>query len=153
MINIIFLDLDGVLNINAGKNATYLNSLNHFEFNLIDRFNFLLDNLDCYLVMSSSWREDYPDSLKQLERAGFKHIDKFIGKTIFDPNRALFRGEEISLWIENHMSNIKYLCVDDDIEQIYNVEGSKIPFENCIKINPEVGLSEIDIKRIIEHFE
>ena len=144
MENIIFLDLDGVLNIVSGDNPTYLSQENHFESKLVQNFNELLHESDILLVMSSSWRNDFDDALKQLEMAGFEHFDRFIDIT----GNLNHRGLEIEEWLGSDFKG-KYLCVDDNIKEIKQC----IPMENILEVDPSIGLNVDYIDKIKSHFD
>lgn len=148
MKKIIFLDLDGVLNISEGKNSTFKSRMEHFEPHLINMFNEFLDEFSINIVLSSSWRTDFEDALDQLANAGFKHIDLIISKTPFDPEKYLFRGEEIKAWINENNFNGKFICIDDDINQIIEF----IEIEYCLKSDPSKGISKENIEYLKKYF-
>ena len=141
MDNVIFLDLDGVLNIIDGKNPTYKLYIYHFEPFLVKRFNELLETIpNLQIVISSSWREDMDDLKSILISSGFKFIDRIIDSTPLNNDK---RGKQIKDFIQIHNIN-KFLIIDDNIEEI------KIFFNESyyIKVNSLTGLSANDIKKI-----
>jgi len=143
---IIFLDLDGVLNIYAGKFPTYKMKLEHFETELIENLNILLSlDKEIMLVMTSSWRSDYSDAINLLKNLGFKYEKRFIGATdILEVDRGL----EIISWIDNNSYNGAYICVDDIIETISN----HINVKYCLKTDPKKGLTKENANYIYNYF-
>jgi hydroxymethylpyrimidine pyrophosphatase-like HAD family hydrolase len=142
MKKVIFLDLDGVLNVEIGQKGTFMMKGVYFEKHLIDRFNvFLESNPDIKLVMSSSWRADYQYAIKVLKEEGFEHNDKFIGKTIYSRHMNRKRHKEINMWLSDNDCDA-FVVVDDRPEEL-------IPeMENFCQINGEIGIQEKDIKNI-----
>jgi len=151
---IIFLDLDGVLNIINGKLSTAICKNYHFEPSLVDNLNIALEeNPDLFIVMSSSWRDDMPDAIAQMKISGFKYEDRFIGNTRFDKNMESFRDEEIKDWISENKFIGDFLIIDDFIEPIIN--GRFVNYfneSNILEVNPMIGLSSKDIKYISSIF-
>jgi hypothetical protein len=139
---IIFLDLDGVLNIEEGPRATFRTTMKYFDSELIERFNLFLDEYpEIHLVMSSSWREDMDDAIKQLSLCGFRHSLRFIGKTGFNKGLMLRRGQEIQNWIDENEFSGKYICIDDFTCEIVDF----INPEFCLKTESDTGITNDDI--------
>lgn len=153
MNKIIFLDLDGVLNIMEGPLATFKNKLDHFEKDLIDKFNtFLNTNEDINIVISSSWRSDMKDLFDMLNKSGFEFTNRIIGATPLDSENLQFRGEQIDSWLKINNFNGTYLCIDDSIDQICSFGKVKINRKFCLKIDPSTGISDQDIKYMNKYF-
>lgn len=162
MNKIIFLDIDGVLNIFAGPNATFRNAPEgeHIEKHLVERLNFILKEIpDIKIVISSSWRDDMEDLKIQLERAGFEYWDRVISKTIqpipiaYGGYAFEYRGHQIQQWLEENEFYGKYLVIDDYTIEICGEYCSSIPKENVIETNPETGITNFDCNFILEHFK
>lgn len=144
-----FLDMDGVFNICAGPKPTFWVTGLHFEKHLVERLNIFLDtikNPEFQIVISSTWRDDMEDLQKQLEKVGFRHWNKVIGKTSYNfemkPNN---RGLQILEYINDN--NIeKYIIIDDYIDNITNaVELDK---DRIIETSSYYGISVEDIEKI-----
>lgn len=139
---VIFLDIDGVLNITAGPEPTWKKQTYHIEEELVEMLNmFLVDNLDIMIVVSSSWRDDMDDLKRQLEHQGFEYWNNIIGHTMLEGD---FRGLQVATYMEeNSISN--YVILDD---MYYTHED--IDPKRFIKTNPYTGITDEDIKLIGE---
>lgn len=170
---IIFLDIDGVLNSTPPSiiKNNWLKKYNSFEIemkisgldsDLVSNLKYVIDQTDCKIVFSSSWRyyKDHfivgPDWRKFLSEMLNVSMDIFIdnipdlvfcdGWTSGD-NYTRRRGEEINIWLENN-SNYDidaYCIVDDVIDDIISVIDKKL----IVKIDPKYGLTKIDAVKII----
>ena len=136
--NILFLDIDGVLNSRNTKLYDNLNNKN----TLIDHKNItvlkeLIDNISYEIVLISSWIKN--DNLKDILNI-FQDYGIKIKGTI-DKNKK--KEEGINKWVKiNNPDNI--LIFDD--ESILNI---KSPFQNNFyKINSGTGLIKSDIVKI-----
>lgn len=151
--NIIFLDIDGVLNTNdfdtkvSTNNKIYFNELHQGEgvlhINCILNLKKIIDytHPNTRIVLTSYWR------LSDWKVAQFKHyLDKYninsniiIGQTI---NSRLSRENEIKIWLksnEEYRSINKWIILDD----------KQLNIENFYKINPSSGLCINDINCIL----
>ncbi len=121
MHNIIFLDVDGVLNhelwytkINR-KEMSFIDS--HFDIEKVHLLNNLCKETNAKVVISSSWRigrtlEEMKDILKSKE-ATFEVID-MTGTCC-----SGIRGVEIRNWIKNNSDKVKnYAILDDDSDML-----------------------------------
>ena len=130
--NIIFLDIDGVLNSNK-----YFDSISNKEcINPVDRLMLDIDmskvklllevinKTKAKIVITSSWRRMklYPYIKERLVSMGLP----VVGETPFIEGR---RGEEIKLYLaNNYVSN--YCIIDDEVFKDYNTLE-----DNLIKTN------------------
>ena len=106
MKNILFLDIDGVINIVFKKGY-------EFDSRPIKQLKRVILESNCYLVISSTWRKT--KTLKWL-REKFKEWgiakSRVLGVT---PNLEKRRGYEIDAWLNNNRYRIRnYVIVDDD---------------------------------------
>jgi hypothetical protein len=124
--NIIFLDIDGVLNCQlffeeCMKNNVKYNKLEHYKSQLCEKrikwFNDLCNETDSKVVISSTWR--HGKTIEQLQSilnesgANFEIIDK---TSISDHG---IRGVEIYEWINGHKLIVKnYAIIDDDSDML-----------------------------------
>ena len=149
MKKIAFLDIDGVLNIAAGPNATYKTTLDHFDSTLIKNMNSLFSKFeDIDIILSSDWRKDLPDTKNLLEEANFLHVHKIIDITPIDKSLS-FRGEEIAYWLSKNNFEGKFLCIDDNIEPIEMFIDPKY----CLSVDSEIGFDLEKLNAAISYFE
>lgn len=138
MNNIVFLDIDGVLN--KGRDNTksdrfrYDDKWSHpeDEFDLyyinpelVQRFVKMVEDFDLKIVISSTWRYDETlDSLKEMLGNRFLPTERIIGVT---PEFEGFpRKDEIRYYILHSEIPIdKYIIIDDDPNANYNSKQGK----------------------------
>lgn len=103
MKNILFLDVDGVLNS--------LSSNEELSSDLLNNLKVIVDHFKCDIVLSSSWR-CYPDSIKTLTYAFEEHnIPKWKSIT---PDLCGERWTEIKDWIDKNVNELCNVIVLDD---------------------------------------
>lgn len=129
-INVIFLDIDGVLNTPRFQ----MIQINNFECDAYEsQFNFdpicmknlkeLINKTDAYIVISSTWRYDsdpryMSEIVNNLKLYGI--TDRIIGVTpdlSQQYNSRLIRGHEIQQWIQDNKNKYiidKFVIIDDD---------------------------------------
>ena len=177
--NLIFLDIDGVLNMYGSSSRTFMKPYGqHIEPHLVCRLNYICEKVEgLKIVISSSWRSDMDDLKLQLEEQGFKYWDKVIGKTckpfLKDKNKkpphdlktsfyCIYRGEQIQEWLkdfrakctrEHHKVVKKYLVIDDEIQDICGKTCNTIPKENVFEVDMNEGMLDRDAKKIVEYFK
>lgn len=149
--NVVFLDIDGVLNKIPEKisESIFFREGEHMESSLIENFNLLFEQRDIKIVISSSWREDMDDLRFNLEKNGFKFWNKVIGRTSFN---KLYRGELILEYLNENKNIQKYLVIDDSIGDICSEDFEFISRENILKINPKEGFSFEDLDFCLSYF-
>lgn len=145
---IIFLDVDGVLNMYGESCRTFMKPYGqHIEPHTITRLNYLFDKLpNLAIVVSSSWRSNMPDLQKQMTEQGFLHWDKVIGRT---DHLDWIRGNEILSWIRDNKYIGKYCVIDDEPTDIHGEKFSEVPLKNCVFTDGDDGLLHSDVKKII----
>ena len=150
--NIIFLDVDGVLNMYGSSSRTFMKPYGqHIEQHLVCRLNYICEMVqDLKIVISSSWRNDMEDVKTQMENQGFKFWDRIIGKTIHD--KTGFRVIEILEWFVKNTAE-KYLVIDDEIIDICGDYCNVIPKENVLQTDGNEGLLHKDAMYIINYFK
>ena len=167
--NIIFLDIDGVLNMYGSSCRTFMKPYGqHIEPHLAQRLNYICENIkDLKIVISSSWRSDMDDLKKQLEEQGFKYWKLVIGKTCMPKvkNDKIpyprgeqcflynFRGDQIKEWIDRNNFKGKYLVVDDEVVDICGEYCNIIPASRVREIDGKEGLLNKDALEIVKYFE
>lgn len=149
MRKILFLDIDGVLNSKNSWEQDSLNPLGEIHLNLLKR---IIDETDCEIVLSSSWRM-YKDSKKILSLAFESHkIPLWIGQT---PDLCDERWKEINQWIVNEVDDqqkLNVVVLDDDSDASlidHEPENVKSSF---VETSFETGLDEAACQKIIESF-
>lgn len=140
--NIIFLDVDGVLNSTKKlKEMYYQNKRPYsgfdypFDEGCLNNLKRLVDETNSYLVITSTWRMHEIGKnilLNELKKYGLS--ERVIGYTdILHKSR----GEEIKLYLDKLNQDVNYIILDDD-NDFLGLE------EYLINANYEVGLTEED---------
>lgn len=173
--NIIFLDIDGVFNTSKCPNNCELDFKKNncpckleygIQYSLKNKFiNLLKEFPDIKFVLISSWRNE--KRLLNIFQDEFREVlSNYLGKLYFSWI-DIDRSNDIHFWLSNnieyvnigdkdfqifHSTNIvyKYIVLDDRKYKLNidpeNINGLKID------INPNIGLSDIDINLIKEFF-
>lgn len=150
--NLIFLDIDGVLNMYGASCRTFMKPYGqHIEPHLVQRLNYICESVqDLKIVISSSWRANMEDLEKQMKEQGFKYWDTYIiGKT----PHIEFRGQEIQSWIASNNFQGNYLVIDDEITDICGDYCNTIPKENVLQTDFNEGLLHKDVMYILSYFK
>jgi len=156
--NIIFLDIDGVL---CTANTDYL----YFDLDTIKRLNRLIDITDANLVITSSWMSDVTglEKLKDIFRInGAIHgvnpfavdaitvpIDKIIGMIpcgvrLKNTNRISHnRSDEIKSWLRSNKFKGKYIIIDDEDHDLGDLK------DHLVLTDSLIGLSDLDIDKAL----
>jgi len=123
-VNVIFLDIDGVLNNRRSMWLAYHHKhyptdslLGHFTVDklCVDKLRKVVEDLDLKIVISSTWRSR-PGSVEHaLAWAGW-YNPPVIGVTGKDPSRK--RGREIDTWLSENKVD-QYAIIDDDVCDIH----------------------------------
>lgn len=156
--NVIFLDMDGVVNNSTLKNWICLpmkqrdgeyTQLSNWGATNIDPFLTLMEwcyNNNINIVISSTWRFGMTVELfnEYFDRYFFRNdMPKVVGLTSVILEPWMHRGCEIEDYINNNQIS-KYICLDDDVEDILE----KIPKEYVYKTDNTVGLTQKDVDNI-----
>lgn len=111
--NIIFLDIDGVLN----SSAYYKETENDLDLKAVDILSQIYHKFNCKIVLSSTWRE-LKDISDESAQKMWKHLvdtlEKY-GMEIYDitPTIKNNRPLEIATWLQNNSCS-NYVILDDD---------------------------------------
>ena len=167
--NIVFLDIDGVLNMYGSSYRTFMKPYGqHIEPHIVQRLNYICEKVsDLSIVISSSWRSDMDDLKAQLEEQGFKYWDLVIDKTyqpkLISSNQPLYnlqtdyvcmhRGQQIAEWLWRNKFKGKFLVIDDEIQDICGTTCSDIDKECVYEVDLNEGLLHKDAIAIIEYFK
>lgn len=152
---VIFLDIDGVLNVMFPKHDLYGRE---FHPHLVDNLRYIIDETNAKIVITSTWRSDGIEYSRDMWK--YRNLpSEIIGITPnlrYKYNTSLCRGEEIKLYIEKCGKDIsKYVIIDDDYKDIldfqkpYFVQTSdNIDHEDCVDIG--YGLTKKCAEKAIE---
>lgn len=155
---IIFLDIDGVLNVCYPERDQYGSRFHpHFEENL----KRLIDKTGAKIVISSSWRSDGLEVMIEMwkyrnlpgEVVGItcseEHIKKILNKD------KVVRGDEIQEFLDTYKDDISnYVILDDDCDMLPEQFDNFVQcsdnqtHEDCIDIG--YGLTSLCVDRAIE---
>lgn len=148
--NIIFLDVDGVLN-----SVNYLIKVYHethkshsgydypFDPNCLENLRELVIKTDSSLVISSTWRHSQEGMKKLLKVLSEYELDKLvIGCT---PSLGLSRGSEIKKYLSdlNPTSVVNFIILDDDTDM-----DDLLPY--LIHTNRQVGLTKENVQQSLK---
>jgi hypothetical protein len=159
--NIIFLDIDGVLNCQDyytsdrfdRENSTYpLSEIDPFRIELL---NYIIENTGAKVVISSAWRHNRTiDEMRNImNECGFK------GEIIdFTPSSSCgmcLRGNEIHKWIQDNDNMLgkkyhqfrSYVIIDDDSDMLYWQK------ENFFHCDSHSGLTPNMAYKIVNFFK
>lgn len=126
IINIIFLDIDGVLNTGRNQDiqekrdgkSTFYHQF-YFDRQCMKNLKKLILQFDAYVVVSSSWRIEKDEIFWSEILRNFRgyHIEKrIIDKT---PSFSTTRGEEIKRWLDDNKDKVdKYVILDDEDDML-----------------------------------
>lgn len=157
--NIIFLDIDGVLNstnymVYCDQNNIPFHPNNQMDPATVARLNHLTDATQAKLVVSSTWRLSFhkmPDALERLQDClrGYGITGEIIGFTpsawdlTLIPQYGEQRGAEIQAWLEENPNIEKFVILDDSADM-----GKLLP--HLVRTSTEIGLTDIEVTKIKE---
>ncbi len=116
---VIFLDIDGVLNVYPPGRDEYGD---HFMPHLIENLKYILDNTGAKIVVSSSWRLCGEQTMKEMwEKRNLP--GEVIGITPnmtygINCNTSTPRGKEIERWLYTNIGIESYVILDDDSDML-----------------------------------
>lgn len=144
---IIFLDVDGVLNIMSSSyySHSYLNiGDDPIWLHLMKRLEFILERIpSAKIVISSSW--GYKQLINKLNMVRFRYIHRIIDRT---PRKHTYRGEQIKDWLDvNHILN--YVVIEDEVSHVCGNKCNLIPTDRVIEVDMNQGLSHLNVVDVI----
>ena len=145
--NIIFLDIDGVLNSTESMSKLSKQRKEHIDLpdkKLIDNLNYILDKTNAKIIVSSCWRYTHSEfSLDIILYLCGLQPYKVIGITpTVHMNRV--RGQEIQVWIDKNKERINNFVIIDDDTDMGNLS------RYLVKTNSKVGLTRDDAEKAIK---
>lgn len=152
MNNVVFLDIDGVMNTPKfiRENRLRVGEYEFFKdpfFNSIDEekillLNRLVENSKAEVVISSTWRRKGAKEINHVFKAkGFIGIITHITTL-----REMDRGLQILEFVNLHETT-NYVVFDDEIFPIKN----HITEKHIIEVDREKGLTDLDIEKALEN--
>lgn len=180
-LNILFLDIDGVLNyLTQDGNNSYngrFRTGEEIEPKLVKKLNKVFQEIpNLKIVISSSWRGDMKRTIWALKFAGFEYIENIIGRTssAYAVTKKRYKDESIELkppytllnsrrceqilkWIIDNPGVSKkindFVILDDESYDIIGNRGFNLLKPNFIKTQSNLGLSDDNVQSIINHFK
>lgn len=159
--NIIFLDIDGVLNTESHLNAlsdyagystlTLLEKRTfHFSTKALQQLNSLIRETQSKIVISSTWRKNTKNLIAMHRVFSMYNLDLHIidytPNSVIDLAKNRFQSTrcwEIHIWLQNNKQyKIDSFVILDDVDIIHNDEKIMYLQKHFVKINPELGLNE-----------
>ena len=151
--NVIFLDIDGVLN---NYKTTALSPMGYTGISsiLLKRFSMLVKETDSCIVLSSTWKDEWNQDMskssedgkylhKKLLQTGIHIIDKINDEEI----GLSHRGAAISFYLGIHPEITNYVILDDYEFDFYDYPDL---LKHFVKVDEQIGISNEDIKKAIE---
>lgn len=134
-IKIIFLDIDGVLNVYCESRDKYGCT---FHANFVDNLKHIIEETGAKIVITSNWKADGIVSIKNMWR------DRNLPGEVIDITRGRHdrkRGKEIQDYLNDHKDEIiDYVIIDDDDIKIKNKQfhlvktSGNTDHEDCVDI-------------------
>ena len=153
---LIFLDIDGVLNIFSKSYKTLQISNDHrfkdkicrMEYHLVKRLEYLIDNTDAYIILISAW--DIDSAVKCFKENDFKYCDRVINK-IGKVNESRIVTVRDFCYSNKTKNNTNFVMLDDEI--LYDEVAKELqPYDKpkVIEVNMTEGLSEYAVLKAIQ---
>lgn len=144
--NVIFLDIDGVLN-NADTKEFTPSCRVFVDCCMINNLKKCSELTNAKIVLSSDWRYNYDDP--NLNEDYLLLVDKLkeFKLDIFDVtpiiNNGRHRGTEIKSWLDNHSGVEHFVIIDDR----YDMDPIK---DHLVRTNPNLGLTHRLIDKVVK---
>lgn len=148
--NILFLDIDGVLNSTRSCVAFKGYPLN-FSAEHLGRFDWvaiglvrkLCEETGAQIVLSSAWRQNF-----RAEVVGRELNLPIIDVTPWSSEPETVRGHEIKAWLDQHPEVNQYAIVDDNSDML----PEQIAGGHFVQTNFEDGLTWTNYKALVDVF-
>jgi hypothetical protein len=160
MNKIIFLDIDGVLNVYC-KDRDEFGCTFHKHF--VDNLKWIIEKTNAKIVISSTWKIDGLEIMKKMwEKRNLPGDVIDITPSTVDVVKngickfydQVDRGHEIQLWIDNNKNKIETYCViDDDNDMLQSQKNNFVrtannkDHEDCVDIG--YGLTHKCAEKVI----
>ncbi|MDE7251750.1 MAG: hypothetical protein K2O32_02230 [Acetatifactor sp.] len=161
MKNILFLDIDGVLNSNFWNDSHQreISDGTLIDEEKIELLACLVKKTNAKIILHSGWRTWFDSELKPLRMEAAKlvellakedlHIDGFTPDLTTEEIRktkkfSLVKAEEILLWLKSH-NDVKGWVVLDDLD-LHNIEIE----QHQVKPDQTIGLTLADVEKAVK---
>ena len=170
---VLFLDIDGVLNSEnwfAYRIYCVKNNMVNILMNFVDtddrnikhkltmlddraiaNLNRIVEETDCKVVLSSSWRSSIESenifTQNLLKLKGFKYEFYDVTPRLWFSDFSIRRGEEIKFWLDKESEKHEiesFVILDDDSDMLPE------QMNNFIHVDGQVGLTDRDVLIAIE---
>jgi HAD domain in Swiss Army Knife RNA repair proteins len=144
-VNVLFLDIDGVLNRPEGENAASClgrSSLAGLDADILAIYAAMIARFEAVIVLSSTWRL-VPSLCRRLISNGVKFDDV---TPCADPTLEILRGSEIQLWLHDFPVVRRYAILDDTDDMLEH------QMSNLFQTSPRTGLTQELADQIVGHF-
>ena len=170
---VLFLDIDGVLNSEnwfAYRIYCVKNNMVNILMNFVDtddrnikhkltmlddraiaNLNRIVEETDCKVVLSSSWRSSIESenifTQNLLKLKGFKYEFYDVTPRLWFSDFSIRRGEEIKFWLDKESEKHEiesFVILDDDSDMLPE------QMNNFIHVDGQVGLTDRDVLTAIE---
>ncbi|MFA5068205.1 MAG: HAD domain-containing protein [Candidatus Izemoplasmatales bacterium] len=158
---IIFLDIDGVLNVYCqGRDQYGCTFHKHFEDNL----RYIIEQTGAKIVISSTWRMDGLQKMQQMwkdrklagEIIGITPtVADIVEKGTFEFYDQVERGHEIQQWIDEHIDQVENYCIiDDDNDMLQSQRNNFVrtannrDHEDCVDVG--YGLTRKCSEKVVQ---
>lgn len=157
--NIIFLDIDGVLNCTTSISCCIDDDgriIKGIDSDKVKRLAKIVEATDAEIILSSDWKDGWnkyytgqkPSHIKYLDNHLYKKGKLIIKDKTPDTNKgSWFRGEEILTYLRIHSGIDNYVILDDTF---FDDFANKEIEEHLVLTNREVGLTDDDVKNAIK---
>lgn len=156
MNKVIFLDVDGVLNIfsetyktnSVDYNNYFSDITNRMEFHLVKRLEYIISKTDANIVLNTGWFME--DVIRILEEYNFKYIEKIESAIPKVGNWVYFILEYVKKYDVDRFYVIDVEIIEENVNKLIHNEEDKIPFFGT-RVNCSSGLSDENAKFIIKY--
>ena len=152
--NIIFLDVDGVLNNMAFLKGKDIGE--EIDMRAVERLAEIYKECDCRIVLSSSWRELCGSETKE-PHSMYRYLEDCLGKygmEIMDVTPVIMsnRPEEIAAWLKENVNMVKnFVSLDDDFDEKhyknFGLEGHLVKTKFYVDDETKGGLLKEHVKK------
>jgi len=137
-LKVIFLDIDGVLNVASKKRDAYGQI---FVPRFCDNLRFVIEQTGAKIVLSSTWRMRGIDFIREMwdfRKLPGEIIDvtttcsQLVAAEKFEFYDQVERGHEIQEWIDEHPEITNYVIFDDDNDMLQSQKNNFVRTANNI---------------------
>lgn len=145
--NVIFLDIDGV--INDAYNIRY--NRRNGEYQPLDKrmvhmLRLITEIPETKIVISSTWRKLYTgkEFVEIFQDAGWENPQRYLLGTT--PSGSGWRGHEIEHWLSTNPVD-RFVILDDDVDVL------ETHADSFMWIDPDIGFTMAHVRSIMDYFQ